>query len=72
MGQAASIITALTGCCQCPCCSDVSKYVLNDCKSSCKMCGCLEVDIETDAVDIASDGSEEELEVQDCLKWHRK
>ena len=66
------MITAFTNCCQCECCSDFSKYVLNSSRCSSRCCGCLELDIETDEIDLASDGSEESLEVTDCLKYHRK
>ena len=70
MGQAVPVVAALSKC-KCQCCSDMSKYVLNAARCSSKCCGG-ELTCQTDEIDVASDGSEESLEVQDCLKYHRK
>ena len=72
MDQAASLITAFAHCCECECCSDFSKYVLNASRCSSKCCNCLELDIETDAISLASENSSEELEVEGCVKWHKR
>ena len=71
MGQAIGLVSALSRC-ECTCCESLYKYVLNDCRSSCNMCGLISVEMETDAISIQSDGSEEELEVEGCVKWHKK
>ena len=69
MGQAAGVLKAL----DCACLSDCAKYVLNSgrCHSTC--CGtCCELSIQTDEISIASDDSEERLEVTGCLTWLKK
>ena len=68
MGQAAGVLKAL----DCACLSDCAKYVLNSgrCHSTC--CSCCELSIQTDEISIASDDSEERLEVTGCLTWLKK
>ena len=73
MGQAAGLISALTHCCECPCCSDFARYVLNASRCSSDCCGLISISFETDAISLASDSSEEELQVESLgIKWHKK
>ena len=66
MGQAASLIRA---CNCCKCMSDFNRYVLNslECESTCM--NCCEVSLRTDQIELSD--SEEELEVEGCVKWRK-
>ena len=70
MGQAAGVLKAL----DCgSCLGDCAKYVLNSGRCHSKCCSCCELSCETDEISIASDDSEERLEVAGgCLKWLKK
>ena len=67
MGEVAGVLRAL----DCKCCSDFQRFVANSAHLKSKCSDCCELTIDTDEIDIPPD-SEEELEVGECLKWHKK
>ena len=65
MGQAASVTRAF----ECQACSDLMRYVLNDCKCSSHCSDCCTCEVETDPIAV-SDG---EVDVElGAIKWHKK
>ena len=67
MGQLVGVIRA---CNCCKCMSDFNRYALNSAHCSSKCSDCCELSVDTDEIDLP-EGSDEELEVEGCVKWHK-